>query len=96
MGCILAGWNAPLPLWPGGLCQQAKLKINRNILRTGRQCRQRDRELVRYASRYNLKKLEEEVWGSVGHRTHHNPSYPPNLMFRKRENKPVREWASWY
>lgn len=44
--CILAGWNAPLPLRLGGLCKQAQLKINRDILRTGRYSRQRGRELV--------------------------------------------------
>lgn len=50
----------------GGLWKQAQLKINRDILRTGRYSRQRDRELVSYAGRYNLKQLEEEVWRSDG------------------------------
>lgn len=45
---------------------QAQLKINRDILRTGRYSRQRGRELVRHAGRYNLKQLEEEVWRSDG------------------------------
>lgn len=53
---ILTGWNALPPLRQGELTERVEMMINRDILRIGRDCRQRARELVRYTSRHNLKK----------------------------------------